>query len=184
MKDVNRKILMLFVSLFAVAMMTTILIGTVMAAPATKIEGVTATLDLATTSVFKAVDHNILQIRDGVATGTVTINIPGQAPLIGTVYGEFIGTIKLGHPPPGPFLEAESVMMGHPIFTFTGEGTTGTFEGVRHTKMIGFPDPAVSHINTGLDLHGTGDFFGQTLKLSFEGTPPPIAWEGYLLIPK
>jgi len=172
----NKKVLGIVVALMAVAMLAT----PVMAAPATKVEGVTLTLDLTTTSVYTLVDHGILQVRDGVATGTVTLNIPEQAPLIGTVYAEFIGTMKFTHPVPPPDLEAESIMVGHPVFTFTGEGTTGTFEGVRHSKMIGFPFS--SYINTRFDLHGTGDFLGQTLKLSYEGAPPAVI-EGCLLIP-
>jgi hypothetical protein len=174
----NRKILGIAAVLMAVAMLAV----PVMAAPATKIEGVTATLTMTMTSVYTVHDHGILQVREGVATGTVTLNIPGQDPLTGTVYAEFMGTMKLDHEPPGPWPEAESLMVGHPVFTFTGEGTTGTFEGVRHTKMIGFPDPFASYINTRLDLHGTGDFLGQTLKLSYEGAPPAVI-EGYLLIP-
>jgi hypothetical protein len=31
-------------------------------------------------------------------------------------------------------------------------------------------------------LYGTGDFEGQTLKLSYEGAPPAV-FEGYLVIP-
>jgi hypothetical protein len=175
---VNEKVLGIAVVLLAVAMLA----APVMAAPATKIEGVTATLTITMTSVYTAVDHGILQVREGVATGEVTINIPGQTPLTGTVYAEFIGTMKLDHPMPGPWPNAEMVMVGHPVFTFTGEGTTGTFEGVRHNKVIGFPDPVVSYINTRLVMHGTGDFLGQTLKLSYEGAGP-VALEGYLLIP-
>ena len=162
----------------------TMLVAPAMATPATKIEGVTATtLESTRTSVFTIVDHSIVQVRHGEAIGMVTINIPGQNPLIGTVYREFKGTFKLGHGPPGPFLEAEGIETGQLVFSFTGEGTTGTFKGVEYTKMIGFPVEFVSYMNTRLELHGTGDFLGQTLKLSFEGNPPPIAWEGYILIP-
>ena len=176
----TRKILALAIVLILLAMLAT----PVMAAPATKIEGVTATLTIVTmTSVYTAHDHGILQVREGVAEGAVTLNIPGQDPLTGTLYAEFIGTMKLDHPMPGPWPNAQTIMIGHPVFTFTGEGTTGTFEGVRHNKVIGFPDPFVSYIDTRLDLHGTGDFHGQRLKLSYEG-PPPIALEGYLLVPK
>jgi hypothetical protein len=174
----NKKLLGLAVVLLFAAM----LVAPAMAAPATKIEGVTATITITMTSVYTVHDHGILQVREGVATGTVTINIPGQAPLVGTVYAEFIGTMKLEHPMPGPWPEAENIMVGHPVFTFTGEGTTGTFEGIRHNKIIGFPDPVVSYINTRLDMHGTGDFLGQTLKLSYEGAPPAVI-SGYLLIP-
>ena len=174
----NKKVLVIAVALMAVTMLAV----PVMAAPATKIEGVTATITVTMTSVYTVHDHGILQVREGVADGEVTINIPGQAPLIGTVHAEFIGTMKLEHPMPGPWPEAVNIMVGHPVFTFTGEGTTGTFEGVRHNKVIGFPDPFVSYINTRLDMHGTGDFLGQTLKLSYEGAPP-LALEGWLLIP-
>ena len=174
----NRKILGICSVLILVAMLAT----PVMAAPSTKIEGVTATITVSMTSVYTAHDHGILQVREGVAEGEVTLNIPGQDPLTGNLYAEFIGTMKLDHPMPGPWPNALTIMVGHPVFTFTGEGTTGTFEGVRHNKVIGFPDPFVSYIDARLDLHGTGDFLGQTLKLSYEG-PPPIALEGYLIVP-
>lgn len=174
----NKIILGIFVGLIAVIVFAV----PVMAAPITKIEGVTAILDYTSTVVYNVVDHGILQVREGVATGTVTINIPGQAPLIGTLYGEFIGTMKLDGPPPGPWLNGESMMVGHEIWTFTGEGTTGTFEGVRHEEIIGWPQPFISYFESSMLLYGTGDFQGQTLKLSFEGAPPPI-FEGCLLIP-
>ena len=68
------------------------------------------------------------------------------------------------------------------VWTFEGVGTTGTFEGTRHTKFIGFPIPAMSYIEISYNLRGTGDFKGQTLKLSYQGPTPPI-FEGYLIIP-
>lgn len=66
--------------------------------------------------------------------------------------------------------------------TFTGEGTTGTFEGMAQWKWIGTTIPFVS-IEVHMVLRGTGDFKGQTLKLSSEPTFPPVV-EGYLIIPK
>ena len=171
----TRKILALAMVLMIVAMLAT----PVMAAPATKFD-VTATFSITTSSVAHQVDHNIMQLKEGTAEGVVTINIPGQDPLVGTYSGDWLGTIKFDHPAPGPFPGAEGHYMGQMIWTFTGEGTTGTFEGTRHTKSVGLP--ANTYVETSTVLHGTGDFLGQTLKLSYEGAPP-IVLEGYLLIP-
>ena len=72
--------------------------------------------------------------------------------------------------------------MGHEVWTFTGEGNTGTFESsVSVGKYVGIP--VNSHIDRKIVLHGTGDFKGQTLKLSYEGEPPAL-FEGYLIVPK
>ena len=151
----------------------------VMAAPATKIEGVTATIDFTETTEYHAVDHGIIQV-EGISTGTVTLNIPGQVPLFGTLIREWIGTIKLSQHLPDP--DATGLLRGHVVWTFVGEGTTGTFEGTRHTKFVGFPRPFISNIEIRYVLQGTGDFSGQTLKLAYEGPTPPV-FEGTLLIP-
>jgi hypothetical protein len=175
-RKVNKKVLGIAVTLLLAAMF----IAPAMAKPATKIEGVTATvLPTTTEGVLREVDHGILQIRGGIMTGPVTLSIPGQAPLVGTYYGELNGWIKLDHPAPGPWLEAENLFSGKVELSFPG----GTFVGIRHFKMIGFPTPFISHVDTQMVLHGTGDFKGQTLKLSYEGALPPV-FEGYLIMPK
>jgi hypothetical protein len=60
--------------------------------------------------------------------------------------------------------------------TFTGEGTTGTFEGRVYRTITGLPISASSITYTRMILHGTGDFLGQTVKL-IDGT-------GYIITPK
>jgi hypothetical protein len=154
----------------------------VMGAPATKI-AVTATVSATTTEgIGRIVDHGILQFRESIITGVVILNIPG-APIVGTYDGELNGWIKLDHPAPGPWLEAEGLMSGKAEFSFPG----GTFVGIRHFKTIGFPPPFMSYMDTRIVLHGTGVFKGQILILSFEGDPPipaPFDLEGYLIKPK
>jgi hypothetical protein len=74
--------------------------------------------------------------------------------------------------------------------TFTGVGTTGTFEGVTHRTITGWtygPPPSYipgSVFEGHMVLHVTGDFQGWTLKLSFEGGLPPNPAIGYAIIPK
>ena len=156
-----------------------------MAAPAIRIEGVTLTALLTITDegVGRLVDHGILTSRETIMAGSVILAIPGQAPIEGTYTGEINGWVKLGHSPPGPFLEAESMYSGKVELSFTG----GTFVGIRHFKAIGYPPPVTSYMESHMVLQGTGVFKGQTLKVSFEGDPPlpgPITFEGYLITPK
>jgi hypothetical protein len=171
------KILLIPVLLLTLAFVTL----PVMGAPATKIEGVTATIDMDATWETRLVDHGILHLR-GTFPGEVTLNIPGKDPLTGTAYVDAIGKIKFDKPDP-PFPEAEGLFRGKMVWTFTGENTTGTFEGVRHNKWIGYPRPFTSFWDNHMVLRGTGDFAGQTLKLSYMG-PSPLALEGTLIIPK
>ena len=174
----NKKVLGFALTIFFLAMLA----APVIAVPATKVEGVTAIMDfVAIPGSQKLVDHGIQQTREGVSIGTVTLNIPEQDALIGTLTGEWIGTVKFSQFPPDP--NAEAVIRAKAVWAFTGEGTTGTFEGVSHSKWIGFPTPFMSYISYHMVLQGTGDFEGQTLKLSCEGAPPPVL-EGYLVIPK
>jgi hypothetical protein len=178
-KELNKKILGLAVALMALAMLA----APVMAKPATKIEGVTMTAAVIQTvnpGYPRLVDHTISHSK-GTSTGTVTLNIPissGPLVLTGDYDSEWIGRGKISEDP----AETEVLIMGKVVLTFTG----GTFEGVIQRKIIGFPpDPPtiIPYFEDYLVLHGTGDFRGQTLKLSFAGTPPVID-EGVLIIPK
>jgi hypothetical protein len=102
---------------------------------------------------------------------------------VGTYAGEINGWVKLDHPAPGPWLQAESQYSGKVELSFPG----GTFVGIRHFKAIGFPPPVMSYMESHMVLQGTGVFKGQTLKLSFEGDPPipaPIVFDGYIIMPK
>jgi hypothetical protein len=100
---------------------------------------------------------------------------------LGTVQGK----ILFYQPPPDP--NAVGIYQANIVWTFEGEDTTGTFEGVRHSKIIGYPQiPGVltPYVETSCVLHGTGDFLGQTLKLSYEGDAGGVfTWEGTLLMP-
>ena len=177
----NRKILVIPVLLLTFALLSL----PVMGAPATRIEGVTLTTAIAlipdpTTIIFA--DHNIVH-NDGIGTGTATLNIPLQPSLHFNYYGVWNGTAKwTGFPAPDP--EGTNVVKSRTILTCTDEGITGTFEGTLHTKTIGLPPPvATSYVEYNMIFHGTGDFQGQTLKLSYAGAPPTDL-EGTLIIPK
>jgi len=180
----NKKVLGIAVTLLLAAMF----VAPAMAKPATKIEGVTLTLMVAiipdATTIFA--DHNIRH-GDGTAAGTATLNIPDQDPLHFDYYGVWNGTSKWDDPP-NPDPDATNVIRGKAVLTCTDEGITGTFEGMSHSKTIGLPPPPfpttpTSYIEYHMVFHGTGDFKGQTLKVSCAGAPPPVL-EGCLIIPK
>ena len=173
------------IQVIAVALMfAAMLVAPVLAAPATKIEGVTMTAAVIQTpnpGSPRMVSHDTISHSEGTSTGTVTLDIPmpsGPLVLTGDYDSEWIGRGKISEDP----AESEVIIMGKVVLTFTG----GTFEGVIQRKIIGFPpDPptVIPYFEDYLVLHGTGDFQGQTLKLSYTGTPPVIQ-EGYLIIPK
>jgi hypothetical protein len=121
-------------------------------------------------------DDGILQFRGATGAGMVTLNIPGQTPLVGASSSEISGKITFTQEPPDP--EAEGLIHLKMKWTFTGEGTTGTFEGQMQRKGIGVP--VISYLEAHMVLQGTGDFEGQTLILSYAG-PPPLNWEGFLI---
>lgn len=172
-EKMNKKMLVVFVSLFTLALLTI----PVMSAPATKIEEVTVTAVVTQTpneGFPRLVSHDTIGHTKGTSTGTVTINIPGQQdPLVGVWNGEFVTRGKFSLDP------AEVLIRGKLVWTFPG----GTFEGIVQRMIIGYPPGPSSIFIDHAVLHGTGDFRGQTLKISFEGTPP-IIQEGTLLIPK
>jgi hypothetical protein len=145
----------------------------VMGAPATIRE---VTMTAATTPIPDYtwwVSHDTIRHARGTGTGTVTLNIQGQGPLPGTWYSEWANNGNFKKDP------VELVIRAKVVLTFTG----GTFEGVLQRKIIGYPPSGSSIFIDHMVLQGTGDFKGQTLKLSYEGTPPVIS-EGYLIISK
>jgi hypothetical protein len=176
----NKKIFCISGCLLLIVMFT----FPVLAAPATKIEGVTLSIDRTTSNDWRVVDEDIWQLFDGTGVGTVTLSIPEKGDLTGEYEAEWHGKIKSG-PMIGmmQWPEAECLYNRRIVLSFTGEGTTGTFEGTGHTKAIGFPPQVCSYMAVTMVFHGTGDFQGQTLKLSFEGAPP-LALEGSILMPK
>ena len=142
----------------------------------------------------RMVSHGTISHSKGYSDGTVTLTIPidPSDPLIlaGDYDSVWIGKGKISVNP----AETEVLIMGQIVLTFTDEstgieGTTGTFEGVTHRMIIGW-DAGPTLTSTFIDqavLHGTGDFQGWTLKLTYEGQPglPPLfADEGYAIIPK
>jgi hypothetical protein len=122
------------------------------------------------------VDHGIFQFRGLEGAGTVTLYIPGKVPLTGTSSSEINGKTTFTQEPPDP--DAEALIHLKMKWTFTGEGTTGTFEGQMQRKGIGVP--VITYMEAHMVLQGTGDFKGQTLMLSHAG-PPPLHWEGFLI---
>ena len=173
----NRKVLVVIVALIAVALLAT----PVFAAPATKIEEVTLTAATTTASnpgYPRMSSHDTISHGRGTSVGTCTLTING-VPLGGGWYSEWVSRAKLSQDP----AESEVLIASIVVLTFTGEGTTGTFRGIVQRLIIGYPPGPSSYFEDHVVLHGTGDFRGQTLKLSFAGTPPLIQ-EGCLIIPK
>ena len=172
---------MVAVVLFLAAM----LVAPAMAAPATKIEGVMATIEFTTTTEdpFFSVQREDLAILHfgGTTTGSVSLTI-GLDTHEGSISGEWMGKVKFPSNM-APYADAEGQIHAKHVWTFTDEGFTGTFEGVVQTGWIGFLSQFRSYIYYQMVLRGTGDFDGQTLKLSYSGAPPAVL-EGCLIIPK
>ena len=115
----------------------------VMATPATRKENVTLTLEtllIADPDSAHWVDYNILH-NEGISISNATLNReiqPDYTGPINNLYVTWNATTKftsLIMPDPG----ARNIVKGEWVLTFTGEGATGTFEGVGHTKSIGLP---------------------------------------------
>ena len=128
----------------------------------------------------------VLQLRNGAGEGVVTLNLPG-GPIEGTTEAKVWGKIQFFDPMPDP--NAVGIWQAQMVWSFTDQGgKTGTFEGIRKFKVIGYPripTILIPYTETFCILRGTGDFRGQTLKLSFEGDAEAgISWVGTLLMPK
>ena len=177
----NKKILGVLVALLAVALLTV----PVMGKPASKIEPVTLNAEnivqVPDEGYPRLVGHGTISHSKGISYNTVPNSVTltiGVITLHGDWTGEWIGKGKISENP----AETEVLIMGKIVLTFPG----GTFEGTVHRTIIGFPpDPpiVIPYFIDRIVLRGTGDFQAWTLKLSYEGSPPPVA-TGYAIIPK
>jgi len=188
----NKNILILTITLLTLVLVTAPLIGTVEANRYRKrcgrrritiIEGVTVTSER--TPMFVG-DPQIIDgiiLNRGISTGEVTLNIPGEDPLVGDWDSTWISrVINPDFPDANP--EGKITLMGMMVWTFTGEGTTGTFFGETRNELIGYPFPTATYTDVQMKLQGTGDFRGQTLKLSYQGVPGEGSPTGNLIIRK
>ena len=174
MKELKKKILIMAFALIFVAMLA----APVLAAPATKIEGVTLTE--VTTPVrmthpgYPRIGGGIMHSK-GNTTNTAMLTIPGFFPdgsdliLTGTWFSEWNSKACI-RDLPDP--EAKAMPKGRVWLTVTG----GTFEGNIYRTITGLPISGSSTTYTRIVLHGTGDYLGWTVKL--------IDGEGSILIPK
>jgi hypothetical protein len=184
----NKKVLGIAVVLMVVAMLALPMISSVQAwgfRRVEKIEGVTATLK-ATQIPDSTTDYGRIRLIKGHGDGTVTIDIPGESVLEGTSHGEWTVTaIFYSAPISLPDPDSKVVIITKFLWTVTGGGKSGTFEGWSVqwiTGMPAMPPPAgaASSQSNRLVLWGTDDFEGQKLVLSaenFGGT------SGYMLMP-
>lgn len=175
-EKMKKKILTLTMTIFVMVVMTLPMIPTAQARGCrrrTIIEEVTLVLDHTPTPVGdpRYVGDDII-IQRGISTGKVTLNIPGQDPLIGDFDDKWVSITNT----------AEVVrIFGRTKLIFDG----GMFVGVTYTEWIDFPPPGpTSNMKFQWVFFGTGDFAGQTLKLSFEAFPPPPNWPAYLIVHK
>jgi hypothetical protein len=178
----KKKILVFPIFLLAFAMISI----PVMAAPATKIEGVTLT-SATTTAYYDGYPRRVSQqivLSKGYSTGLVTLDIPTVGTLYGTWNSTWFTRNKGSNWPDTEFApEAECLIQAHVVLNFTDETTTGTFEGTSHRTIVGYPIGPASYFETHMVLHGTGDFRGQTLKSSSEGLLLEQIEETYLIMP-
>ena len=116
---------------------------------------------------------------------TVTITIPDPEDpenpaaaevLSGDWYTEWVANANWKKDP------VETVIMSKVTLTFDD----GTFEGMSQRTIKGSPFDFSSYFEDSMVLHGTEDFQGQTLKLSYAGIPieDPMIAEGYIIMPK
>ena len=187
MRETNKKILGIAFVLLATAMLTVPVMGK--QAKATKIEGVVLEyLHTATPINARPVDSTIIQGR-GYSLGLARLLIPESDDLLGGIFAtNWTSTTKNSlYPDPDPY--GWVIIRDDMTITFSGEGTTGTFEGRAQYKWVGSTlDPSIgafpSVIAVHMVLRGTGDFHGWTVKLSSENVMAGYPIEGTLIIPK
>jgi hypothetical protein len=189
----KRKTLPIILTLLVATMVATSMIGPAQARKFKtntiyeKIDGVTWTGVGTPERIMKSVrNFGNIRISKGVTTSDLVLNIPDMDPLEGTWYSKPVATTEFTAPatdPPAIDPDATVTIIGKVVWTFSGEGTTGTFTGYLIQNYIGYP-PVLgvfsSYMYTSMVLWGTRDFKGQTLVLSYEGYDNA----GYLLIPK
>ena len=180
----NKKVLGVAVTLLLAAMF----VAPAMAAPATKIEGVTMVVSPGGPVPYDGYprwvsDGTISHSRGTNPPGmTVTITIPNpQDPenptvLSGDYYSDWVANANWKKDP------VEVVIMSKLTLTFGDD----TFEGVVQRTITGNPFLPTSPVEDHIVLRGTGAFQGQTLKLSCAGIPAegPMVAEGYIIMPK
>jgi hypothetical protein len=189
----KRKTLPIILTLLVATMVTTSIIGPAQARKLKtniiyeKIDGVTwegvSDPVRITTSVR---NFGNIRISKGKTTADIVLNIPGMDPLEGTWNSQPVATTEFTNPatdPPAIDPDAKVTIIGKVVWTFSGEGTTGTFTGYLIQNYIGYP-PVFgvfsSYMYTSMELWGSRDFKGPKLVLSYEGSDN----EGYLLIPE
>ena len=170
----KKKVLGIVLTVFFLAMLAV----PVLAAPATKIEGVTLT-DVTiparmTHPGYPRVGGGIMHSK-GNTSNTAMLTIPGffangdDLVLTGAWFSEWNSKACV-RDLPDP--EAKATPKGRVWLTVTG----GTFEGYIYRTITGLPISGSSTTYTRMVLHGTGDFLGWTVKL--------VDGEGSIIIPK
>ena len=114
-----------------------------------------------------------LHLRDWTGSAVLTLSIPGKDTLTGSSSSIDIGVVNSA--------KGESVILLKTVWDF---GSAGKFIGTMHFRATGasFASPTGNYlVDANAELKGTGTFDGQTLILSYQGSKPPIMWEGFLI---
>ncbi len=114
-----------------------------------------------------------LHLRDWAGSAVLTLSIPGKDTLTGSSSSSDIGVVNLA--------TGQSVILLKTVWDF---GSAGKFIGTMHFRATGasFASPTGNYlVDANAELKGTGSFDGQTLILSYQGSKPPIMWEGFLV---
>lgn len=143
-----------------------------MAAPATK-SAVTVTSKpiSAIPGEYMMTEGGILQVRGSQATYEITLNIYAESPLVGTSTNVLDGRVNTK--------TGEAVFHYDVIWTFED----GSFEGVMQSRLESYPQP-YEYYEIHCVLKGEGEFEGQTLKLTYEGTTMNPVWTGFIIRPQ
>jgi hypothetical protein len=167
----NKKVMAIAVAIMAVA----ILAAPVLAAPAERIDvTITHTQGMPSNPAGKTTPSGIWQTRERTWEISVTINIPDETPLTGTIHNVMNTR----------YFSARDKTID--VSNASLEISTGdTFEGVIKFTWVGlYTDMFTAEIEVNGVLHGTGIYQGQTLMIACSGPViGSLQWEGVLIRP-
>jgi hypothetical protein len=167
----NKKVMATVAVLMAVAILAT----PVMATPAERIDvTIMHTQGLPSNPEGKTTNSGIWQARERTWEISVTINIPDETPLTGTIYN-VMNTRYFS-------ARDKTIDVSNALLEIS---TGDTFEGVMKFTWVGlYTNPFTAEIEMNGVLHGTGVYQGQTLMITCAGPViGSLPWEGVLIRP-
>ena len=175
-EKVNKKVLIIFVALMAMAALATPLVGMVTAEP-TEGQKVPVTIQWTPTgtTTLERNDTDGLSHRLLRTTWNVKLFIDGSAtPIDGTA-------VSIRHVLYAYAKLQMAVYEEYYELTFPTEG--GGFEGNGHILLTDYAGGTNYDVRIHALFHGTGAYEGQTLNVGRDKGPASFVWEGYLLKP-